>query len=156
MRTEKLKSKTLKIRESENEVTYSEAALFKQYFLQILYDFTIGSLEEVTQKVFTALDNNNKSEAVIILSNYVQSQKLQEVGRDAWMYCFAILIDKDKQELNAENLIELFKEYENELTKEIIETSVVNFLKAFPILWKEYQFKKERLTMIEELFFKRS
>ena len=146
MKTIKINKEKIKIRTEVDELTFSELTLFQQYFTKILYDIDLPLLDETKQKIMDALDNGQPTKAGILLENFVQGIKTLEFGRNAWIYCFAILLEKNEPTTNEAELLENYDKYSKHFSEKLIKDIVVNFTRAFPTLYHLYQMRAEGLN----------
>ena len=148
MTTIKVKGKKIKVRTDIDELTFAELTAFQQYFAKILYDINIPLFDEVKQKVFEALNDGQIAKAIILLENFSQGLKTQEVGADAWLYCFSILLAKEKPIIDESGLLEFYNKFSGYFSEKLIKDIVVNFTKAFPQLYHLYKMRAEGLTQL--------
>jgi len=148
MKKFELKNKEIiTINTDPNELTFLESELFKQYFLKILYDIDTLIFDEFKEKIFESLNKQRVAEAVVLFENFSQGLKLQNIERNAWAVCFAILVKKDKPCLSESELFNIFSEIDEKgIDKELLQNEVVNFSKPFPKLHNIWQVKSEGLT----------
>ena len=142
----------MKLYTDPDELTYKELVTFKQFFMQILYNFDTTNVDEVFAKVYKLLDEQKPIEASFTLRNFQQSLQLQEIGVDAWQYCFALLVENRPINPNEKQLKEIFADLKPQPKEKEIQEAVVNFTKAFPMIYMLYQMKSERLNTITDLF----
>jgi len=139
-----------------DKITYLETILFQQYFAQITYGFDVQTFDDMKNKVFALLDENRKSQAILELNNFSQGLHVKEFGADAWLICYAILLDKKDLITEQRELVEYYKKNAKKATEKEVKETVVNFSKAFPVLWRDYQIRAEGLAGLENLLFKKS
>jgi hypothetical protein len=142
----------LKMCTDVKEITYTELDIFQKYFGQILWNVDEKNLDSVIEKTFTYIDDQKISKAMFLLDNFRKNLKIQQVGLNAWMMCFAILVKKENPIFNEDELLELFRDFDKKgIDKELLEEVVVNFTKAFPITHNIYSVKKEGLDILTQI-----
>ena len=148
----KLKCKdnaTIQVADNINELTFAEVNIFQSYFLKILYDIDMQNLDDTFERYHEAHNKGNYVQALFIMENFRKSLKLQNIERNGWAICFAILIKKDKPIYLESDLYEIYIEAQEKLNHDQIKESVLNFSQAFPNLSKVYQVKAEGLTIAD-------
>jgi len=146
--------KKTKIREFD-DLTYYEVNLFHQYFNQITHDFDTKTFGQMKAQIIELMNKQKFVQAMQVLENFDQSLKVQKVGSDAWIMCYALIVEK-KEDVKESDLLNYYKKNLIK-TKEIdLKTAVVDFSKAFPILSFDYHKRSEGLRTLTELIFKKS
>ena len=146
----------MKIRKKTEELTYSEIVLFQQYFGQIIYEMDVTDFSVLKQKIFDSLNKADIAQAILHLQNFETNMHVQEFGTDAWIMCFAILIKKDEPITDSEKLKEIYEKNAKKLSEKEVKETVVNFTKAFPLLYLNYRRRVERLDTLTELFLSKN
>jgi hypothetical protein len=155
MKTFQLNDKKINIRTDVSELKYSDTVAFKQYFAKVIYDIDENNLDILIEKLKTNFDKSQYADLWLNIYNWYTSIKTLQIGGDAWVFCFGILIDKEKIITDERPLIELVQELEEQgLTEKEIFEAVENFTKAFPLLNSVYQLRAEGLNEIINQFSK--
>lgn len=129
-----LQSTEINIRTELEELTYSEVILFQQHIAKILYNIDNQDFAQLMVEVRRLFNNQQYAEMIVLLENYYTGLQVQEYGKDSWVVCFGILIEKHKPELNEFKLVEAVRELERQgLKAKQIKEEVENFSKAFPL-----------------------
>lgn len=143
-----------KVRTKPEQLTYQEQVLFQQWFGKIIYDIDVVDFANIKEQIYKELNENNIAKAILLLHNFDLSLQLLELGSDAWMVCYAILVEKPEIEKDSKILIE--KYYDKNLRAEEVRDVVVNFSIAFPNYYLTYTRKAERLEAWTDLILKKS
>lgn len=143
----------IKLIEDVEKLTNKEVFLFQTYFGQIIYNFDDVGFSETKAKIIEAVNNGRLNEIVLLVENHDQKIKLQSFEYDGWQICYAILIKKEKPITDVSELIEFYNKFASKKTEKEVKEAVVNFSKAFPLHFIEYQKKAERLDSLTGLLF---